>query len=325
MASDGDLAPLARNSHGAFTTAQATALGFTRNQISRRCSSGAWVRWCHGVMTIAASPHTFEQRCAIAVLATRGAAVSHEAAARIRRVEMLDPSRRNVVSISTPPGSHSPFDWVRTYHSTQLDPCWIEQVRGLPVLTLERTMVDLAWVFDAPRMGAVLDAALDRRTLDLDRLITAHRQLACRGRNGAGLIRPLLYERGVGTHTTRSRLEAMFIDFVAEYDLPRPSEQMRFWSNDVAVGIVDFYWPELRVVIETDGRLGHLQRMGFENDRVRDQEVGGAGCVPQRVTWRQLTKDRDACAERLRRMFEQQRRLHLPKSCVNGGENQHSV
>lgn len=305
------LAASAMRMHGAFTTATALDAGFSHSQVVRRVRSGAWTKWCRKVMTITGAPQTFEQRCAVAVLATKGAVISHEASGQLRRLKYLDPNHRDVVSISTPPGSHSPFDWVRTYHSSQLDPAGIETIRGLPVLTIERTMVDLAWVLDETRMGWVLDNALERNLLDFDTLLRVHRSLARRGRNGAGLIRPLLDARGLGTYASGTKLEKAFLEFVDEYNLPVPDPQVRFWSEDVAVGIVDFYWPELRIVIEADGRLGHLQRSSFEKDRTRDQEVAAQGCLPQRVTWTQMKEQPEATADRLRRSFEHQRRLHL--------------
>ena len=47
---------------------------------------------------------------------------------------------------------------------------------------------------------------------------------------------------------------------------------------------VDFWWPEPRVVVETDGWAAHGTRIRFETDRTRDNDLHAAGIRTQRVT-----------------------------------------
>src|SRR4051812_26713904 len=58
---------------------------------------------------------------------------------------------------------------------------------------------------------------------------------------------------------TRSELEDRFYELVDEAGLPRPL------VNQTVEGYeVDFFWPELDLIIETDGRDAHLTPTAFE-------------------------------------------------------------
>src|SRR3712207_7106457 len=39
----------------------------------------------------------------------------------------------------------------------------------------------------------------------------------------------------------------------------------------------DFAWPDVRLVVETDGRDTHLRRIAFRDDRVKDRALQAAG------------------------------------------------
>lgn len=52
----------------------------------------------------------------------------------------------------------------------------------------------------------------------------------------------------------------------------------------VAGVLVDFYWPEARLVVEVDGFGFHKTRRAFEEDRRRDARLQVARCVVLRVT-----------------------------------------
>jgi hypothetical protein len=50
----------------------------------------------------------------------------------------------------------------------------------------------------------------------------------------------------------------------------------------------DFFWPDHRLVVETDGWQGHGHRMAFEHDRARDAWLQASGYTVVRFTWRQV-------------------------------------
>ncbi len=297
------LATVSHRQHGLFTSQQLAAAGYKRAEIERRLREGEWRRWTAGLFSTVSVPASFEQRCLAATLATSNSFISHETAGRNLQMRMLDPDRHDLIVLTVPHGVHSPFDWVRLYHSSQIWPETVTLVNDIPTTTIERTLVDLANVTSPGRMGRILDDVLERGTVDLEHLIEVHRRLARRGRNGAGRIRPLLEERGVGVITSSTKLESKFRRFLHRHGFPGPDEQVGLHRDDLPIGVVDFLWRREAIVIEVDGRLGHLQRSGFEKDRRRDQEAAAVGLLPLRVTWQQLTHEESRLRDTLRDVF----------------------
>ena len=65
--------------------------------------------------------------------------------------------------------------------------------------------------------------------------------------------------------------------------MPQPLTQ--WWVNGFRV---DFYWPELELVVETDGLRYHRTPAEQARDRLRDQTHTAAGLVPLRFTHEQV-------------------------------------
>ncbi|MGH2978611.1 MAG: endonuclease domain-containing protein [Solirubrobacterales bacterium] len=66
------------------------------------------------------------------------------------------------------------------------------------------------------------------------------------------------------------------------------SPRRRRWVNGYKV---DFYWPELGLVVETDGLRYHRTPAQQSRDRVRDQAHAAAGLTPLRFTRAQVAYD----------------------------------
>jgi very-short-patch-repair endonuclease len=101
------------------------------------------------------------------------------------------------------------------------------------------------------------------------------------GRPGVPLLREILDRR---TFTlTRSTLERLFLPIARKAGLPLPNT--RVWLNGFEV---DFYWPDLGLVVETDGLRYHRTPSQQARDRVRDQAHMRAGLTPLRFTHAQI-------------------------------------
>ena len=61
-------------------------------------------------------------------------------------------------------------------------------------------------------------------------------------------------------------------------------------------GRVDFFWPEVRLIIELDGRRWHARFADFDRDHKRDLHFLGLGYPTAHVTWTMLTEDPDGVA-----------------------------
>jgi very-short-patch-repair endonuclease len=104
-------------------------------------------------------------------------------------------------------------------------------------------------------------------------------------RPGASALKRILDRRTFAL--TDSALERRFLGLVRETGLPKPRTQAR-----VNGFRVDFYWPELRLVVETDGLRYHRTPMAQTRDRLRDQTQVAAGLTCLRFTHWQVAFER---------------------------------
>ncbi len=70
---------------------------------------------------------------------------------------------------------------------------------------------------------------------------------------------------------------------------------------------MDFYWPDLGLVVETDGGAFHRTASQQTKDRVRDQTHFAAGLVPLRFTHDQIAHDAGYVEESLRKILRRLR------------------
>lgn len=157
----------------------------------------------------------------------------------------------------------------------------------------------------APRVGALqLETAvneadkLDR--VDPETLRAALELLPAEG--GVAPPRALL-----DRHTfvlTDSELERRFLPLARRADLPRPLTGR--WVNDFEI---DFYWPELRLVVETDGLRYHRTAAQQSRDRLRDQRHAAAGLTCLRFTHRQVAREEGHVVATLRAVAARLRRV----------------
>jgi very-short-patch-repair endonuclease len=94
---------------------------------------------------------------------------------------------------------------------------------------------------------------------------------------------------------TDSELERRFLQLVRKAGLPQPLTQQR-----VNGYLVDFYWPELKLVVETDGLRYHRTATQQSRDRERDQAHVAAGLIALRFTHAQVRYDPARVVETLR-------------------------
>jgi predicted transcriptional regulator of viral defense system len=111
---------------------------------------------------------------AIVATATPGVAVvaSHETAAAIHGLALLNERQPDFVTLTRPPGNFRGYGRKLKYHSAELMPAHVIKVLGVPVTTAARTVVDIArsTVF---REGVVVaDSALRLRKTTKDELHT---------------------------------------------------------------------------------------------------------------------------------------------------------
>lgn len=168
---------------------------------------------------------------------------------------------------------------IRVHRRANLDPRDVGRHLGIPVTQPICTLVDLAARLPASQLEAAVNEADKRGLVDAETLRAALEELG--GRRGVPALRRVLDRR---TFTlTDSELERRFLPIARRAGLPQP-----LTGHRVNGFKVDFYWPELRLVVETDGLRYHRTPAEQARDRLRDQAHARAGLTPLRFTHAQV-------------------------------------
>ena len=150
---------------------------------------------------------------------------------------------------------------------------------GIPVTTPVRTLVDLALRLDRRQLERAINEA-DK--YDLVHPPGLRRALEARkGQPGAARLRAILDRRTF--RLTRVELERLFLPLARRAGLSVPLTFQMVNGFEV-----DFFWPDLGLVVETDGLRYHRTPAEQARDRLRDQTHTAAGLTPLRFTHEQV-------------------------------------
>ncbi len=269
---------LVREQHGVVTRSQLLALGVGSRSIEHRIAKGRLHPLWRGVYAVGRPEVSQKGRWMAAVLACGPTALlSHGSAAALWSIAPVPRTRLSVVVagvLRRRPG-------VQVHRRRDLGPEHRREVAGIPVTDPVSTLVDLAscapeWrveraISEADRLGLLNSEALRRDVAELG------------PRPGMGCMRRLL---GLDA-LTDSGLERRFLEIVRAANLPRPATQV-----SVNGYRVDFYWPELRLVVETDGWRYHRTPGEQATDRRRDQAHATSGLTTVRFGEDQIRRER---------------------------------
>jgi very-short-patch-repair endonuclease len=202
--------------------------------------------------------------------------LSHSSAAALWE---LVPDRHGPIHVSVPVRANPRRVGVRVHRRAALGAHEVTRRRGIAVTTVVTTLVDLAPTIGRDELEGAVNQA-DRLDLaDPERLRADLESIPARP--GVAVLRETLDRR---TFTlTDSKLERRFLPIARRAGLPPPQTQLRINGFKV-----DFYWPTLGLVVETDGLRYHRTPAQQARDRVRDQTHAAAGLTPLRFTRAQV-------------------------------------
>jgi Protein of unknown function (DUF559) len=155
---------------------------------------------------------------------------------------------------------------------------------GIQVTSLERTLIDIAGRLDTRQLERALVAADRSRRLrwpELKRMLDESN-----GRKGAGRLRRVAEQVDPRAADALSPMEVDFLALCREAGLPLPQVNVLVERH-----LVDFFWPEARVIVETDGYRYHGDRPAFERDHESTVKLMAAGYRVLRATHRMLVRD----------------------------------
>jgi Protein of unknown function (DUF559) len=226
-----------------------------------------------GVYAVGWPQMTRRGRWMAAVLACgEGAALSHRSAAALWGIGEERDSRTDV---SVRRRSELKRPGLKVRARAKLDPAKIGAKDGIPVTEIVQTLVDLAAELAPRRVERAINEADKLDLIDPETLRIAVEDYA--GQPGAPQLRGVLDKRTF--RLSDSDLEIFFRPIAAGAGLPPPlSKQLvNGWE-------VDFYWPDLGLVVETDGLRYHRTASTQTRDARRDRAHALAGMTPLRFT-----------------------------------------
>jgi very-short-patch-repair endonuclease len=294
---DHRIAAFAADHHAVASHGELRELGLGARAIEYRLAIGRLHRKYKAVYAIGHPLLTREGRWRAAVLACgKTAVLSHwDAAAHWG----LMPARGRLIHVTKPSSSGRDPDRtrIRLHRVATLRPWECTLIEEMPTTTVARTLLDLS---PHLRPRAMEDAIAHANRLELFDLLAIRRCLDEHPRqHGAPALQRLLDTlAGNDVADLRSMLEILLLQLCDDHRLrePVPNAQIEGF-------MVDFCWPAKKLIIEADSYTYHSMPSAFERDRERDQQLTLAGYTVVRFTYNQVTRQRQAVADRIRRLL----------------------
>jgi hypothetical protein len=225
---------------------------------------------------IPGSPDTVQRRRWIALLAVGPAAVlSFESAARIHALSTV--SRDGPTVVTVPHSGWQRMAGIVVHQISDLTEADVIRLDGMPVTSLGRTIVDLAAVWRRGRLRIAVEDAVAAKHITDAEIGACLRSVARRGKPGVRNLALVLDDRGPGVAPPASQLEREFFDLIRWSSLPPPVRQYLIPRGDGVRNLSDSAWPEVKLIVEVDGRRWHQRLADMKRDRDRDLHAAAAG------------------------------------------------
>jgi very-short-patch-repair endonuclease len=247
---------LAEGQHWVITRRQLLEIGYTPEAIDYRIKVRRLRPLHEGVFMVWRSDVDREGYFLGAVLACgESAALSHDSGGELWEIRPGIPGPIHVSVLR----SHPRRPGIKVHRRMRME---TTTHKGILVTTPACTIVDLAPGLSDSRLERCINEAVNRDLTSPDKLRSE--AAAMPRRFGARRVVALL-DRDTFV-ATETMLEQRFLGIVRQTGLPLPATQRRLPG-----GRVDFYWPELKLVVEADSLHFHRTPSQQRADVVRDQ------------------------------------------------------
>jgi very-short-patch-repair endonuclease len=262
--------------YGVIARWQLLAIGMGTRSIEHRIEHGRLFRIFPGVYAVGRRELTREGWWMAAVLSCGPkAALSHQSGGALWEICA---ERGSEIHVSVPAPLAPRTARIVVHRRIGLEP-EIERHRGIPVTSPALTLVDLAAALLLPDLERAIKEADKMDRIDPETLRKA--LVLMPRRPGRNRLARLLDRRTLVL--TDTELERLFWPIAQRAGLPKPRTQHHLHGLRV-----DFYWPALRLVVETDGLRYHRTPSQQAADRRRDQILTAAGLTVVRFTHDQI-------------------------------------
>jgi Protein of unknown function (DUF559) len=314
--SEAKLSDICRVQHGCFSREQAIACGVTRRQIDNRLDTKRWLTLVPRVYVLNGPPITWRGWVMAGCLrAAPGASAAGVTAATLwglipeSNAPIEVATTRNIRGMATPPAD-SPV--IHFHRVGRLPKEQLASVEGIPVTSVERTLLDVAGAAPPWTFNEALDCSLRKDLTSLERIAGYLGDERRSGVDGVRRLREALELRQGEAGIARSALEREFFELLRGSDLPLPEMNQRVEGPDGFVAIVDMIYPAQRVVVEIQSYAHHSSLEAFNQDAERLGSLTSLGYRALEVTADQIRRRPHQTIERLSRL------LLLPAPSASG-------
>jgi very-short-patch-repair endonuclease len=282
---DSAIRRIAGRQYGAFSADQALANGGTHDMLRHRRRRDDVALRGDGVYVVSGAQDCWRQKLWVGLLeAGSGAVVDGRAASALWRAPGFPEGPVELLALH---GTKNHRLTAGVLRETRLLPAHhVRAVDGIPVTSPERTLFTLAAREKYKCAERATDNLLTAGLTSPERLWRTWADLSGRGRPGTLAMRAILAERVPGYVAPASELEARFRDLLRDEGMEQPERQVDL-GGEGWIGRVDCYFRP-RIIVELDGRVGHVGELDRAKDRQRINELTAAGFVVLQFTWTDL-------------------------------------
>lgn len=281
------IADFTAKQYGLIARWQALGVGLTDKHLERRVQSGMLVVVLPGVYRLRGVPFTQELRWLAAVLAAGPEAwLSHRAGAAFHDFDI----RFAKPEITIAHQRECRLDGVVAHRTRRRHD--VITVRGIPVTTKARTMLDCAAVLPYDVFEELLQNAVTGGLLKVEAMYAILDRRGGRGVTGVTNARLALSGDLVDEKIQR-KLELLLARIIAKAHVPKPVRQYELLCADGRRVFLDNAWPDRKIAVEAVGMRWHGNATQARKTRERSRSITGSGWDQYEYGWSEATETPD--------------------------------
>lgn len=281
-----------------LTRVEVFELGGSDDMIVHRLRTGRWLQVHDGVYQLDRRPMDWEAKLFAGILACGpGTVASHRAAFVLWGLEGI----ASAPIEATMPFGNLGFPEGVVVHRTRRRQKGAE-VRGIPVTTVERTLLDCSSRLGPLIIGKALDSAIRQGLTTVDKTYDTLVAEGGRGVRGTKTYRRVIQDR-IHDTATGSGSEFELLYHLQMALLPRPELQYPLFPKR-GRRVPDFYWPDRGKAVEVDGVDAHASAEKLDDDLERQNDLMNMGIELRRFSARRVRREPKRIVEEIRKFLE---------------------
>ena len=272
--------------------------GGSDETIARHLDKGAWRQIHAGVYQVGVGPLPWKGKLRAATLAAGPLAlVSHRTAAQLWGLEGVTFAP---VELTVPVG-HLPTPDGAVLHRTRrrMEGTTVD---GIPVTTVERSILDSAWYVPTPTVEQLYDSGIRQGIITPGGMADCLHEYGTKGVKGRSKVVAVLDGRRNGK-PLGSPAETLILRHMRLAGLEEPERQYVLLLPDGTVAIIDFAWPRRFKAVEIDGLATHSTGRQLELDLVRQNLILDVGWQLRRFAVRTIRQHPDLVVAEIARFL----------------------